>query len=47
MSSQLNFSMTLDPGFLPGPACFAQKVWLLREAPPPAAAGHVPVPGVR
>jgi hypothetical protein len=38
--------MALDPGFLPGPARLGQKAWFLPEAPPPAAAGHIHVPGI-
>jgi hypothetical protein len=37
---------TLDPGILPGPACLGQKAWFLPQAPPPAAAGHILVPGL-
>ncbi len=37
---------TLDPGVLPGPACLGQKAWFLPQAPPPAPAGHIPVPGL-
>src|SRR6185312_8663427 len=31
----------LDPGVMPGPARVEQKAWLLLDAPPPAAAGHI------
>jgi len=31
---------------MPGPACLGQKAWFLPQAPPPAAAGHIPVPGL-
>src|SRR5581483_9895014 len=30
---------------LPGPAWLRQKAWFLPKPPPPAAAGHLPVPG--
>jgi len=34
----------LDPGSCPAPRCFGQKACFLPKAPPPAAAGHIPVP---
>src|SRR6185437_11298900 len=37
--------MALDPGSCPAQCCFEQKAWFLLEAPPPAAAGHIHVPG--
>src|SRR5438067_1066433 len=30
---------------VPGPAWFRQKAWFLPKPPPPAAAGHILVPG--